>query len=61
MSKGMISNFVEADNILIDNYDTFSIALLFGMDPDIVEGWTEEKMSWAKTTIKVKQEIEGSK
>ena len=61
MSKGMISNFVEEDDYLINNYDTFSIALSFGIDPNIVETWTEEKFSWAKTTIQVKNEVEGGK
>ncbi len=61
MSKGMISNFVKGDDYLIDKFDTYSTALSFGIDPNIVEAWTEEKMSWAKTTIKVKNEIERGK
>ena len=61
MSKGMISNFVEADLYMIDKYDTYALALAFGIDPDIVEAWTEEKISWAKTTLKTKNEIEGGK
>lgn len=61
MSKGMISNYVRGDDYLIDNYDTMIVALSFGIDPSIVESWTEEKMGWAKTTIKVKNQIEGGK
>ena len=61
MSKGMISNFVEEDLYVIDKYDTYALAIVFGIDPDIVETWTEEKISWAKTTIKLKGEIEGGK
>ncbi len=61
MSKGMISNFVEADLYMIDKYDTYALALAFGIDPDIVEAWTEEKMSWAKNAIKIKNQTEGGK
>lgn len=61
MNKGLVSNYKEADNYLIDNFDTFSVALSFSIDPDIVEGWTVERMAWAKTALKVKGRIEGGK
>ena len=57
----MISNFVEGDQHLIDMYDEMSLALAFSIDPDIVAGWSEVKIAWAKTTLKIKNEVEGGK
>lgn len=61
MSKGMISNFVEADNYMIDNYDEFVCSKEFSTPIDKVRSWTEEDMAWAKTTLKVIKNTEGGK
>ncbi len=61
MSKNMVSNFLETDEYLIYNFDTFSIALEYGIDPSVVEAWTEEKLSWAKTVLKIRKNLENDK
>ena len=61
MSKGMISNFEEDDNYMIDFFDDFVCAKEFSTPISEVEAWTVEKMAQAKTTLKVISNIEGGK
>ena len=61
MNKGMISNFHEADEHLIYCYDEFVCAMEFSTPLSEVRKWTEEDMSWAKTTLKVRNAIQGGK
>lgn len=61
MSKGMISNYERGDDYLIDMFDEFLCAKEFSTPISEVEAWTVEKMAWAKTTLKVINNIEGGK
>ena len=61
MSKGMISNFEEGDQHMIDMFDEFTCSKEFSTPVSEVRSWTEADMSWAKTTLKVIANIEGGK
>ncbi len=61
MGKGLISNFVEEDAYLIEQYDNHIIAIEFGDPLSEVEEWRENKMTWARTILAVRSNLAGGK
>ncbi len=61
MSKGMISNFEESDDYMIDFFDEFMCSKKFNTSINEVRAWTVEDMAQAKATLKVINMIEGGK
>ena len=61
MGKGLISNIVEEDVYLIEQYDNHIIAIEFNDPLSEVETWRENKMEWAKTILQVRTNLESGK
>ncbi len=61
MAKGLVSNYTPEDEELIERFEINNIAIEFGDSLSDVETWRTDKIEWAKTTLKVRENIIKSK
>ena len=60
MAQGLIHDFTEEDNYLIEAYDTYSLAIEMHIPPTVwapIKEWSIEDIQWTKTIMKVQSNL----